>query len=126
MEEENNMNHEDMDHSRMNHGEHDHSSPVEDEEIVSWKKKLIWAWIFALPAMIIMLITRIIGIDIVSMEFTISLFLILGFPVVFITGWETLRGGFRGLFTFYFNMDSLIALGTVIAYLTGIFALFKY
>ena len=44
----------------------------------------------------------------------------MGFPVIFIFGWGTIRGGIRGLFTFYFNMDSLIALGTVIAFLTGI------
>jgi Cu+-exporting ATPase len=46
--------------------------------------------------------------------------LILGFPVIFIFGWSTIKGGMRGLFTFYFNMDSLISLGTVVAYITGI------
>src|SRR3989344_4138849 len=43
-------------------------------------------------------------------------------PVVFIFGWPTIKAGIRGLFTFYFNMDSLISLGTVIAYLTGLIA----
>jgi len=98
---------------------------MEDEEIGMWGRKLFWAWIFAAPAMIIMIVTRAMGVDIISMEFTIGIFLVLGFPVVFITGWSTIKGGIRGLFTFYFNMDSLIALGTIIAYLTGIAALFE-
>ena len=48
----------------------------------------------------------------------------LGFPVIFLFGWDTIRSGIRGLFTFYFNMDSLISLGTIIAYITGILTFF--
>ncbi len=107
------------------HEEHDHSS-TEDEEINFWKKKLIGAWIFGIPVMILMLITRIFQIEIINEQITLIIFLVLAFPVVFIFGFTTLKGGLRGLFTFYFNMDSLIALGTIIAYLTGIFALFNF
>jgi P-type Cu+ transporter len=106
-----------MDHSS-------HAKPVEDEEITMWKKKLFWAWLFAVPAMILMIIMRVFMIEFISENLAITIFLILGFPVVFITGFDTLKSGFRGLFTFYFNMDSLIALGTVIAFLTGIGSLF--
>src|SRR3989338_3511265 len=105
--------------------EHHHDSAVEDEEIQFWKKKLIGAWIFGIPVMILMLITRIFHIEIINEQITLILFLIMAFPVVFIFGFSTLKGGLRGLFTFYFNMDSLIALGTIIAYLTGVFALFN-
>ena len=34
--------------------------------------------------------------------------LILAFPVIFILGWSTIRGGFKGIIRFYFNMDLLI------------------
>ncbi len=119
------QNHKKHEMSGMNH-EHHHEKPVEDTEIKSWKKKLIGAWIFGIPIMIAMFFTRIFGMEIFSETITILFFLIFGFPVVFIFGFNTLKGGFRGLFTFYFNMDSLIALGTFIAYLTGVFALFGF
>src|SRR3989344_7541529 len=122
------MEHEHMNmqgHEKHEHREHDHSS-MEDEEISDWKKKLIGSLIFAVPLLIIMFVTRILGIEIINETITIIIFLVLGFPVVFIFGFSTLRGGLRGLFTFYFNMDSLIALGTIVAYLTGIFALMNF
>src|SRR3972149_8822870 len=101
---------------------HHHDQPVEDTEIKDWKKKLVWSWIFAIPIAFLMLSERLFGFELSEITYSIIVILILGFPVVFIFGWDTIKGGTRGLFTFYFNMDSLIALGTVIAYLTGIFA----
>ena len=68
-----------------------------------------------------MLSERIFGIELIEMPYSIIILLVLGFFVIFIFGWETIKGGTRGLISFYFNMDSLIALGTIIAYLTGIF-----
>jgi len=105
----------------MNEHEHNHEAPVEDSEIVSWKKKLIWSWVLTIPIAIIMLSERLFGYEFIEMPYSIIAILVLGFPVIFIFGWSTIRSGLRGLFTFYFNMDSLIALGTVVAYLTGIF-----
>ena len=111
-------------HHNMQHDkhEHNHDQPVEDAEIKSWKRKLIWSWILTVPIALLMLSERIIGMSIIPMPYSVFLILILGFPVVFIFGFSTIRGGLQGLYTFYFNMDSLIALGTVIAYLTGIFS----
>ena len=106
----------------MNHEEHEMQQ--EDEEINFWKNKLIGTWIFGIPIMLLMIITRIFQIEIVNETITLTLFLILGFPVIFIFGFSTIKSGLRGFYTFYFNMDSLIALGTLIAYATGIFALF--
>ena len=108
--------------------EHDHShTSIEDIEINSWKKKMIWSWIFTIPIAIVMLFDRIFGLSL--LEFAgdkgmIIILLLVAFPVVFIFGFDTIKGGLRGLFTFYFNMDSLIALGTIVAYLTGIGAIF--
>ena len=109
---------------KMNHSEHDHSKPAEDSEIKDWKKKLVGSWIFAIPIAIIMIVMRIFNMMFLPEEWLIAGLLILGFPVVFIFGFSTLKSGIRGLFTFYFNMDSLIALGTLIAYVTGILFFF--
>ncbi len=107
-----------------NHNSHQHDKPLEDAEINSWKKKLIWSWIFAVPIAFLMLSERLFGFALIEIPYSIIVILALGFPVMFIFGWETIKGGIKGLFTFYFNMDSLIALGTLVAYLTGIFSLF--
>src|SRR3990167_3534099 len=98
---------------------HQHDEPLEDTEIQDWKRKMVWSWSFAIPIGIIMILQRVFNILIIPEKYLAILFLIVGFPVLFIFGWNTIKGGMRGLFTFYFNMDSLIALGTIVAYLTG-------
>ena len=105
----------------MNHDEHAHHASVEEMEMRSWKRKMVGSWMFAIPVAILMILDRVFGIDILPMGWMIPTLLVLGFPVVFVFGWSTIRGGLRGFYTFYFNMDSLIALGTVVAYLTGFF-----
>ncbi|MEK6847298.1 MAG: copper-translocating P-type ATPase [Nanoarchaeota archaeon] len=113
--------------------EHHHSGAVvtevqmsvEEMEMREWKRKLIGSWIFGVPLFVLMVVMRIFGITLFSEVIDVALFLILGFPIVFIFGFQTIKGGLRGFYTFYFNMDSLIALGTVIAYLTGIFSYFE-
>jgi len=103
----------------MNHKHH--KEKIEDAEIISWKKKLFGSWILTIPIVILMLSERIFNFPLIEMPYSIITILVIGFPVIFIFGWDTIKGGMRGLFTFYFNMDSLISLGTVVAYLTGIF-----
>ena len=98
-----------------------HEKPVEDSEITGWKRKLVLSWVFTIPIVVLMLLERA-GIQFIEMPLSSVIILALAFPVVFIFGWETIKGGIRGLFTFYFNMDSLIALGTIVAFLTGILA----
>jgi len=99
---------------------------IEEKEIKSWKRKLFWAWGLTLPIMLIMYSGMIFKIFIVPMKYMPIALLILGFPVIFIIGWQTIKSGVRGFYTFYFNMDSLIAMGTVIAYLTGFSAFFGF
>ncbi|MBS3092870.1 copper-translocating P-type ATPase [Candidatus Pacearchaeota archaeon] len=111
---------------KMKH-DHDHSEPAEDTEIFEWKRKLIGSWVFAVPIAILMFMQRILDIMLFNSEqITVILYIIFGFPVIFIFGFSTLKSGLRGLYRFYFNMDSLIALGTIIAYFTGIFSLLGY
>jgi len=100
--------------------EHHHDEPVEDSEIRDWKRKMMWSWALAIPPWLLMLSERLFGFSIIEMPYSIILILVLGFPVLFVFGWSTIRGGMRGFTSFYFNMDSLIALGTVVAYITGI------
>lgn len=102
----------------MDH-QHIHEEPIEDSEITSWRRKLLWSWILTIPIAILMLSERVFDLTFIEMPYSNILILVLAFPVLFIFGWDTIKGGIRGLFTFYFNMDSLIALGTVVAYLTG-------
>ena len=88
----------------MNHShEHNHEESVEDIEIRSWKIKLIWSWIFSIPIAILMFSERLLGLALLPEEWIIPAFLILGFPVVFIFGWSTIKGGMRGFYTFYFS-----------------------
>lgn len=108
----------------INHKEHNHSEPLENREIRDWKKKLIGSWVFAIPIAIIMILMRSFMINIVNEQISIIVLLVLSFPVVFVFGFSTIKSGLRGLFSFYFNMDSLISLGTLIAYFSGILTFF--
>jgi len=101
-----------------------HKESFEEKEIRSWKNKLIGAWLFTIPIALLMLLDRLLKINIFSEEVMVIIILILGFPVIFIFGFQTIKSGLRGFTSFYFNMDSLIALGTIIAYLTGIASFF--
>ncbi|MEK6932639.1 MAG: heavy metal translocating P-type ATPase, partial [Nanoarchaeota archaeon] len=108
-----------------NHSGHDHNEiSLEEREIKSWKKRLIGSWIFTIPIVFVMYFGALSGIELFSERVANILLLILGFPVIFLFGFETIRAGLRGFYSLYFNMDSLIALGTVIAYLTGFLTFF--
>ncbi len=98
---------------------HHHEVSIEEKEMNSWKKKMLISWIFIIPILFLMLSERVLRIKIIEDSLMKIIILSLAFPVIFIFGWPTIKQGIRGLFTFYFNMDSLIALGTIIAYATG-------
>ena len=96
----------------------------EDNESKIWKRKLIIAWAITIPIILIMYLPMILGIMFFEESVKSILLLVFAFPVIFVIGFSTLKSGFKGFTTFYFNMDSLIALGTVVAYLTGVGHLF--
>jgi len=95
----------------------------EEEEMRLWKRRLWGAWVFAVPIAMLMILERFFKIMPFG-EITSFIILLIGFPVVFFFGWTTIKTGVRGFVSFYFSMDSLIALGTIIAYVTGILAFF--
>ncbi len=104
--------------------EHDHSKAPDDVEINKWKKKVFWAWLITIPIAFIMFSERLFGLSLFSDQTMTTVLLVLSFPVIFILGWKTLKGGLKGFTSLYFNMDSLISLGTIVAYLTGIMSFF--
>ncbi len=104
--------------------EHEHEENMEDSEIKSWKNKLVWSWLITVPITILMVLERFMEMMIFPGELMRIIILVLAFPVIFVFGWETIKSGTRGLTSMYFNMDSLITLGTVIAYITGFLSFF--
>lgn len=108
---------------------HDHSKmemSAEEVEARSWKRKLIWAWIFTIPLAVIMFSDRLFGLQLIMQPWMTIVILTLGFPVVFIFGLGTIVSGLKGFASFYLNMDSMIALGTVVAYISGFLSLFGF
>jgi len=101
------------------------SSLNEDHEIKIWKRKLLGVWLLTIPLMLIMYSERLIGQSIIPMDSMTYVMLILSFPVIFIFGFNTIKMGIRGFYKLYFTMDSLIALGTIVAFSTGIISLFS-
>ncbi len=97
---------------------------LEKKEIEGWKRKLIWSWIITIPAVFLMYSFGIFAAGVINQNLLAIVVLALALPVIFIINFETLKSGFRGFLNLYFNMDSLIALGTVVAYATGILHFF--
>jgi Cu+-exporting ATPase len=95
-----------------------------DNETMKWFIRMIGSWIFTIQIMLIMYSKHLFGRSFVSMEAMTPILLALSFPIIFIFGFQTVKLGLRGLYKFYFNMDSLIALGTIIAFFTGILSFF--
>ncbi len=93
-------------------------------ESTKWLIKLIVSWFLTIQIMVIMYSEKLFGFSIFSMNSMTFLMLILSFPIIFIFGFSTIKSGLRGFFKFYFSMDSLIALGTLVAYFTGFFSFF--
>jgi P-type Cu+ transporter len=95
----------------------------EDKEIHSWKLKLIGAWALTIPIAIFMYSVKL-GLFRIDEKIMTFIILLAAFPVIFIFGLQTIKSGIKGFTSFYFNMDSLIMLGTLIAYITGILSFF--
>ena len=95
-----------------------------DAEIIEMnesKKRMLKAWIFALPIGILMIVEMFSGIKIPYIDF---IFILAAIPVLFIFGWKTYVSGIKSARYLSFNMDFLIMLGTFIAFITGIIKFF--
>ncbi len=97
---------------------------VEDAEIKEMneaKKKMGYAWIFALPIGLIMIVEMFTSLEIPYIDI---LFVLAAIPVLFIFGWKTYISGIKSARYLSFNMDFLIMLGTFIAFITGLIKFF--
>jgi len=93
-------------------------------ESQQWYTKLVGTWVFTIIIMTIMYFPKITGIPLLPMDTMTYVMLILSFPILFYFGFNTIKSGFKGFLKFYFSMDTLIALGTVVAFSTGILSFF--
>ena len=106
------------------HDTHVHGGHSDFKDMKLAKIKMWISWIIFIAIMIIMLPHMLFDFMILpKILFDLS-FLILAFPVVFILGWDTLKSAFNSLFHLSANMDVLIMLGSLAAYLTGILVFF--
>ncbi len=97
---------------------------VEDAEIKEMseaKKKMLYAWIFALPIGLLMILEMFTSLEIPYID---VLFVLAAIPVLFIFGWKTYVSGIKSARYLSFNMDFLIMLGTFIAFITGLIKFF--
>jgi len=84
------------------------------------RKRLFFSWMITLPLTIKMLGEMIFGYYLVNMQTAFYIDLILSFIVIFIIGFPVLKSTINAVKKFSFNMDSLIGIGTIAAYFTGI------
>jgi Cu+-exporting ATPase len=86
--------------------------------------KMWTSWIFTVIIMYIMIPDMFFGIKVLPGRGTDFAFLVLATPVVFWLGKDTLKSAFKAVLHKSANMDVLIAMGTLAAYITGIIVFF--
>ncbi len=97
---------------------------IELEEVREMKeasKRMFYAWIFALPIGILMILEMFFPSLIAIPEYYVDIiFVAAAIPVLFIFGLRTYISGIKSAKYLTFNMDFLIALGTFVAFITGV------
>lgn len=93
---------------------------LEEQEMIKARNRVIIAFIFTTP-IFLYLIRYFYPIKV---PYDNLIVLLLATPVVFIVGFRTLKGAYKALLHKSANMDVLIALGTLSAYIYGISAFF--
>jgi Cu+-exporting ATPase len=89
------------------------------EKVKAARRRMVTAWALAAPTVVWMVFEMFFGIVWPSMfVFNIGITL-LAIPVVFLTGWPTIRSAFKAVAHGRANMDVLIAMGTTVSFLTG-------
>ncbi|MGD2151745.1 MAG: heavy metal translocating P-type ATPase [Gemmatimonadales bacterium] len=84
--------------------------------------RMAWAWAFTAPIIAWMIPHMFFGVMWPSaLTFDVGM-IVLAAPVLFIWGWETMRAGYRSLVNRTPTMDTLIAIGSTVAFATGFVA----
>jgi len=92
----------------------------EDEhKVESARQRMIWAWAFTLPIMAWMIPEMVFGVMWPTKVAFDAGMIVLAAPVLLVWGRETLAAGFRSLVHKSPTMDSLIAIGSSVAFATG-------
>lgn len=96
----------------------------EEERLKRERRRLIIAWAITLPLTIKMIGEMFFGLFIGGHKVAFISDLIISFPVIFIVGFPVIKTTAKSIVKLDFNMDSLIGIGTIAAYSTGILKLF--
>ncbi len=89
---------------------------LEVKEMEEAKKRMFFAISFSSVVMILMMIDMLFF----SIPYYFLITYILGFPVIFVSGYKTHRSSFRGAIRFSANMDTLVTMGSLIPYLLSL------
>ncbi len=103
-------------------GEKHHKIDPEIKEMGNAKKKMKFSWIFAAPLGLFMIYHMFFMPMDTSKEMILLIdimYILLAIPVIFILGYNTQKSALKSIRHFSFNMDSLIAIGTIAAFVTG-------
>ncbi|MDD2907014.1 MAG: cation-translocating P-type ATPase [Candidatus Gracilibacteria bacterium] len=92
-----------------------------DNKVLS---RFIFSLIFSIPVFSMMFGEFMTGISYFGVDLTMYSYAILSFIVVFIFGKHFHIGAFKAIKKFHFNMDSLVSLGTLTAFIYSVIAMF--
>jgi len=98
----------------------------EDEELYYLKKerkRLIISWILTLPLLVKMILSMFFGVMLQNELLDNIIELFLSFIIIFILGFDIIKATFYSIRKFSFTMDSLIGIGTIASFTTGILRL---
>jgi P-type Cu+ transporter len=95
----------------------------EEEHLRSERNRLIIAWAITLPLTVKMLVGMLGSGHVHGLGFSFYLDLVLSFIVIFIIGFPVIKSTFYAVKSMSYNMDSLIGIGTIAAFSTGILIL---
>lgn len=98
----------------------------EEEELKFIKrerKRLILSWVLTLPLLIKMILSMFFNIMINNNIVDISIDLLFSFLIIFILGFNIIKSTFYGIKKLSFTMDSLIGIGTIASFVTGLLKL---
>jgi Cu+-exporting ATPase len=94
---------------------------LEKKEYKLAKNKMLGAWILTAPIALLMII-HMFFMGHTSMQIMNIInwtYIIFSIPVILYFGFEVIKSGIKSLYYLSFNMDSLIMLGTIVAFTTG-------
>ncbi len=91
----------------------------DQHKVEAAKHRMTWAWAFTAPIIAWMIPEMVFGVMWPSAIAFNTGMILLAAPVLFIWGWETISAGYRSLLHGTPTMDTLIAIGSTVAFATG-------